>query len=269
MPKEPDLSTYPVMTKWFSPRLLVWAAYRDMAARIFGEYADRRTTQHLADPIPSGDDLRRGFVFRYDYATGAGDKPFWVDFVADLGDGFEFDLLDCLSRGRRQALRQGPRERRDCRHQGPAPRPGAAARAPAPFRRRPDLPLADAGSLRSAHFQAVRSGATRAAGGSRWQRAASQPPRLRHPRQSRLVRRPQRLRRPVLPRPRQQVFASGAPFWRLSNLPAPQLLRNQAAAQLVDLGCRYPADQCARTRASSTISRRSPIAWRRATSSFS
>ena len=77
------------MTKWFSPRLLVWAAYRDVAARIFGEYADRRTTQHLADPIPSGDDLRRGFVFRYDYATGAGDKPFWVDFVADLGDGFD------------------------------------------------------------------------------------------------------------------------------------------------------------------------------------
>jgi Calcineurin-like phosphoesterase len=89
MPKEPDLSTYPGMTKWFSPRLLVWAAYRDVAARIFGEYADRRTTQHLADPIPSADDLRRGFVFRYDYATGAGDKPFWVDFVADLGDGFD------------------------------------------------------------------------------------------------------------------------------------------------------------------------------------
>jgi len=89
MPTEPDLGTYPGMTKWFSPRLLVWAAYRDAAARIFGEYADRRTTQHLADPIPSGDELRRGFVFRYDYATGAADAPFWVDFVADLGDGFD------------------------------------------------------------------------------------------------------------------------------------------------------------------------------------
>src|SRR5262245_37779255 len=89
MPKEQDLNSFPGMTKWFSPRLLVWAAYRDAAARIFGEYADRRTTQHLADPIPSDEPLRKGFAFRYDYATGAADGAFWVDFVADIGDGFD------------------------------------------------------------------------------------------------------------------------------------------------------------------------------------
>src|SRR5262245_61555916 len=91
MPKQPDLNSFPGMTKWFSPRLLVWAAYRDAAARIFGEYADRRTTQHLADPIPGveQEQLRKGFVFRYDYATGAPDGAFWVDFVADIGDGFD------------------------------------------------------------------------------------------------------------------------------------------------------------------------------------
>ena len=91
MPKDPDLNIFPGMTKWFSPRLLVWAAYRDAASRIFGEYADRRTTQHLADPIPDveHEQLRKRFVFRYDYATGAPDGAFWVDFVADIGDGFD------------------------------------------------------------------------------------------------------------------------------------------------------------------------------------
>ena len=90
MATEGDLGSYPGMTKWFSPRLLVWAAYRDVAARIFGEYADRRTSQHLADPIPADPAQRKAFAERYDYSTGAqpGD-PFWVDFAADLGDGFD------------------------------------------------------------------------------------------------------------------------------------------------------------------------------------
>jgi hypothetical protein len=90
MATERDLSSYPGMTKWFSPRLLVWAAYRDVAARIFGEFADRRTTQHLADPIPSNPDDRKAFAERYNYSAGVQPtEPFWVDFAADLGDGFD------------------------------------------------------------------------------------------------------------------------------------------------------------------------------------
>jgi len=65
MATEGDLGSYPGMTKWFSPRLLVWAAYRDVAARIFGEYADRRTSQHLADPIPADPAQRKAFAERY------------------------------------------------------------------------------------------------------------------------------------------------------------------------------------------------------------
>jgi hypothetical protein len=90
MATERDLSSYPGMTKWFSPRLLVWAAYRDVAARIFGEFADRRTTQHLADPIPADPAQRKAFAERYDYSARAQpNEPFWVDFAADLGDGFD------------------------------------------------------------------------------------------------------------------------------------------------------------------------------------
>jgi hypothetical protein len=90
MAEEPNLSSYPGMTKWFSPRLLIWAAYRDAAASIFGEYADRRTTQHLADPIPSSEAERTAFAQRYDYSGEAKHgESFWLDFVADLGDGFD------------------------------------------------------------------------------------------------------------------------------------------------------------------------------------
>jgi hypothetical protein len=90
MPTVRDLSSYPGMTKWFSPRLLVWAAYRDVAARIFGEFADRRTIQHLADAIPTGEADRRTFAQRYNYSGEVKDgEPFWADFVADLGDGFD------------------------------------------------------------------------------------------------------------------------------------------------------------------------------------
>ena len=133
-----DLSTYPVMTKWFSPRLLVWAAYRDVAARIFGE---GRPAHHaaLADPIPSGDDLRRGFVFRYDYATGAGDKPFWVDFVADLGDGFDSTYSIAYLVAADKLYGKGPAKDGIAGIKG-LPTGQELPRRPPVLRRRPDLP---------------------------------------------------------------------------------------------------------------------------------
>jgi len=87
---EKDLSAYASMTRWFSPHLLVLAAYRDVVARVFGQFSDQRGFQHVADPIPRDPDLKKKFVHRHDYSDEAADGvPFWVDFVADLGDGFD------------------------------------------------------------------------------------------------------------------------------------------------------------------------------------
>jgi hypothetical protein len=87
---ERNLDAYASMTRWFSPHLLVLAAYRDVVARIFGEFADQRAIQHVADPIPADPELRKKFVHRYDYSGEAqGGAPYWVDFAADLGDGFD------------------------------------------------------------------------------------------------------------------------------------------------------------------------------------
>ena len=90
MANEPSLSTFASMTRWFSPHLLVLAAYRDTVARVFGEFSDQRGFQHVADAIPADPELKKKFVHRYDYSSeAAGGAPFWVDFAADVGDGFD------------------------------------------------------------------------------------------------------------------------------------------------------------------------------------
>ena len=90
MANEPSLSTFASMTRWFSPQLLFVAAYRDIVAGIFGLFADQRGFQHVADPIPTDPELRKKFACRHDYSSEAEEgAPFWVDFAADLGDGFD------------------------------------------------------------------------------------------------------------------------------------------------------------------------------------
>lgn len=88
-----DLNRMPGMVRWFAPKLLIWAAFHDSVSRLFGRYADQRVIQHLSDPIPheTADDARRKFVHRYDYSESPGraDGEFWVDYVADMGDGFD------------------------------------------------------------------------------------------------------------------------------------------------------------------------------------
>jgi hypothetical protein len=63
---ERNLNSYAQMVRWFSPHLLVLAAYRDTVARIFGEFADQRGIQHVADPIPTDEELKKKFCNRYD-----------------------------------------------------------------------------------------------------------------------------------------------------------------------------------------------------------
>jgi hypothetical protein len=63
------------MVPWLDPAVLADAALRVVLSSVFGAYADKRETQRLT-PEPA-----------HDYSA-AGD-PFWLDFVADLGDGFD------------------------------------------------------------------------------------------------------------------------------------------------------------------------------------
>lgn len=67
------------MVSWFDPRLLALTAYQAAVSSVFGRWADARKTQS-SKALPG---WQRGYELR---AEG---NEVWVDFVADLGDGFE------------------------------------------------------------------------------------------------------------------------------------------------------------------------------------
>jgi hypothetical protein len=83
------------MVSWYDPRLLARVGVRTMVSSVFGQYADQRLMQAVTDPCDDKELCRR-----YDYSDPklsdknrriAADESgaFWIDYVADVGDGFE------------------------------------------------------------------------------------------------------------------------------------------------------------------------------------
>lgn len=64
------------MTGWFDPKVMSQSAVMLLTANIFGRHSDTRLLEALANQ-PQGD---------FDYSHNEGD--FWIDYVADLGDGW-------------------------------------------------------------------------------------------------------------------------------------------------------------------------------------
>lgn len=64
------------MVNWYDPRQLAFTAVKTVISGIFGNFADRREMQAALDPD----------MDPYDFS----DKPeIWIDFISDLGDGFD------------------------------------------------------------------------------------------------------------------------------------------------------------------------------------
>lgn len=84
-----DKHTHPYMVRWFSVAVLAGAARRAFVSAIFGSYADRRLMQAALDVVKyDSDDFKK----RYDFSTlptSGKDNEVWVDYIADLGDGFD------------------------------------------------------------------------------------------------------------------------------------------------------------------------------------
>ncbi len=85
----------PKMVSWYDPRLLARIGVRTLVSSVFGQYADQRLMQAVTDPAED-----KELVGRYDYHDPASDDPhkciacdesgaFWVDYAADVGDGFD------------------------------------------------------------------------------------------------------------------------------------------------------------------------------------
>ena len=85
----------PKMVRWYDPRLLARVGIRTMVSNVFGQYADQRLIQAATD---QGDS--KALKARYDYRDPTQTDPlqrvaldadgaFWIDYIADTGDGFE------------------------------------------------------------------------------------------------------------------------------------------------------------------------------------
>jgi hypothetical protein len=85
----------PQMVSWYDPRLLTRIGIRTMVSSVFGQYADQRLMQAVTDRCDEAE-----LCARYDYSDPRARDPnrrialdetgaFWIDYVADVGDGFE------------------------------------------------------------------------------------------------------------------------------------------------------------------------------------
>jgi hypothetical protein len=81
-----DLARLPHMTGWFEPLLLSKLLLRVIISDVFGQYADRRLVSAALDPVPKetlGDRIDISGSMAKD------DGTVWIDYVSDLGDGFD------------------------------------------------------------------------------------------------------------------------------------------------------------------------------------
>jgi hypothetical protein len=103
-----ELADYPVMTSWFNPGLLLKLLGRVITTDLFGQYADRRLIEAALDTseadVAGRDDISAHMAKHRD-ADGA----VWLDFVADLGDGFDatYAIASLLARPRLELTYQG------------------------------------------------------------------------------------------------------------------------------------------------------------------
>lgn len=84
----------PKMVSWYDPRLLARVGVRTVISSVFGQYADQRLIQAVTDPAEDAE-----LAKRYNFCADASNPDtclptdpsgaLWVDYIADVGDGFE------------------------------------------------------------------------------------------------------------------------------------------------------------------------------------
>lgn len=82
-----DLQRFPAMTGWFEPRLLLKLLWRVIVSDLFGQYADRRLMEAALDAVPKEVHLKRADLTPR--ITPDKEGAVWIDYVSDLGDGFD------------------------------------------------------------------------------------------------------------------------------------------------------------------------------------
>ena len=90
------LGQLPKMVSWYDPRLLARIGVRTIISSVFGQYADQRLIQAVTDPCPTTRTCAPATTTAIPTPADpnrriAADEngAFWLDYVADVGDGFE------------------------------------------------------------------------------------------------------------------------------------------------------------------------------------
>jgi hypothetical protein len=81
---ENDLNSFKPMTSWFNPFLLFKLLRPVIISQIFGEYADRRLIHAALNAETDVELLARANLWAENPH-----EPVWIDYVSDLGDGFD------------------------------------------------------------------------------------------------------------------------------------------------------------------------------------
>jgi hypothetical protein len=105
----------PEMVRWYNPKLLARIGVRTVISSVFGQYADQRLIQAATDHV-TVEDLFSRYDYSDPYATDARRRlkmddngVFWVDYIADTGDGFEptYTMAYLLAKGSLDIPRAG------------------------------------------------------------------------------------------------------------------------------------------------------------------
>lgn len=83
-----DYRKYPRMAHWFSPSLLLKLLNNVVLSSIFGQYADRRLMVAALDTQPPSVHFDRARALSHIVKPDE-EGAVWIDWVADLGDGFD------------------------------------------------------------------------------------------------------------------------------------------------------------------------------------
>ena len=107
-PNLQDRDEFPDMVGWFDPPMLLDIARQAIVSALFGQYADRRLMQAALDPTTNKELARRAELT----ADLPRDKEgaVWVDYVADLGDGFDSTYAIAYLLGRKSLTIDGAGE---------------------------------------------------------------------------------------------------------------------------------------------------------------
>lgn len=84
-----DWEKYPGMVRWFSPIVLLKTVKKVVTSTVFGQYADRRLVQASLDVVDPNTVVEKCCGGEKGICGGKNEQPIWVDYVADLGDGFD------------------------------------------------------------------------------------------------------------------------------------------------------------------------------------